>query len=615
MAWWALAAALPIVLLYVLKVRQRRLRVPTILFWSQVFEERKPRTLFHRLRHWLSLLAQIALLLLLAAALADPIAEGAAFRPRRTVLVIDRSASMSAVDGESGASRLDEAKRVALDRIDAMRHFDTMAVVSAAADPVVIVGMTGHPRTLREAVESIPPTDEPTRLVRGIDLARRLLAGDGLGEIVVVTDGADAGLAALEPSDDLRLIRVGGPAENTGITRLEARRSAADPLGYELLATVEHFGAAPIDTRLNIYLNDRIIDVLPIRLAPGEVFSRVLEKTDPAGGRLRAELQAADALTADNRAHAILPPRPVIPVTLESGGNLFLRGVLTAMNRVELRVSGEEPVGVESAAEVEQDPELRTAPVTVFHRTVPDRLPAGSVLVIDPRGATDLWLLGPEIESPMVAHQEKGSPLLSHVRLDNVQVPGARAIEPIGPHTVLASAVNGEAIAAAFDRPQGRVVVLSADLDQSDLPLRTAFPILIGNALAWFTGSGGEIEPTVATGGSATVEVGREGEAVSIVDPLGSAVERPAGGGAVSIGPFPSAGVWKVSRGGQTREVAVNLSDRRESDLGADPSVERWAAGRAGELEGGRPIWFYLLLAAVALLALEWWAYQRRWIT
>src|SRR5215212_4760604 len=94
---WA-ALAIPIVAFYILKVRLRRVPVSTILFWEQVFEEKRPRSLWQRLRHLVSLLVQLAFLLLLVLALAEPFFPWEARQARRLVLVVDNSASMNATD-------------------------------------------------------------------------------------------------------------------------------------------------------------------------------------------------------------------------------------------------------------------------------------------------------------------------------------------------------------------------------------------------------------------------------------------------------------------------------------------------------------------------------------
>ncbi len=105
--WWA-AVAVPIVLLYVLKVRLRRQPVSTFLFWDQVFHEKKPRSWWQQLRHLLSLLLQICLLALLVFALIDPLWQWQKAQRRKVLLVIDNSAAWLPT---KAAARHDSKKR------------------------------------------------------------------------------------------------------------------------------------------------------------------------------------------------------------------------------------------------------------------------------------------------------------------------------------------------------------------------------------------------------------------------------------------------------------------------------------------------------------------------
>ena len=61
--------AVPIVIFYILKIRLRRVPVSTVIFWRQIFEEKKPRSIWQKLRHLVSLLIQLVLLFLLVGAL------------------------------------------------------------------------------------------------------------------------------------------------------------------------------------------------------------------------------------------------------------------------------------------------------------------------------------------------------------------------------------------------------------------------------------------------------------------------------------------------------------------------------------------------------------------
>src|SRR5205823_11727921 len=107
MLWWALLAV-PVVIFYILKIRLRRIPVSTVIFWQQIFEEKKPRSIWQRLRHLVSLLIQLALVSLLVAALTEPFLSSELLTARRVVLVIDNSASMNATD--VAPTRLAKAK-------------------------------------------------------------------------------------------------------------------------------------------------------------------------------------------------------------------------------------------------------------------------------------------------------------------------------------------------------------------------------------------------------------------------------------------------------------------------------------------------------------------------
>ena len=198
MLW--LAAIVPVVGFYILKVRLRRVPVSTLVFWRQIYDENRPRSIWQRLRHWLSLLAQIVLVLLLVGALADPFFAWETRQLRRIVLIVDNSASMNATD--VSPSRLAAAKNEALRVIGTMRFRDELAVVAAGGAPRVVCGFSSHGRTLAHAVEEVAATDNPTRVIEAVELAHRLLgerADEHQREIVVLTDvGQVSNLPALD---------------------------------------------------------------------------------------------------------------------------------------------------------------------------------------------------------------------------------------------------------------------------------------------------------------------------------------------------------------------------------------------------------------------------------
>jgi hypothetical protein len=606
---WA-ALAVPIVIFYILKIRLRRVPVSTTLFWRQIFEEKKPRSIWQTLRHLLSLMVQLALLGLLVLALAEPFFRSEILGARRLVLVFDNSASMNADD--VAPTRLAKAKEEARRVIDGLRFRDEMAVIAAGTEPQVLCGMTGHQRTLRKALDDIPSTEGPTKVKDAVELARRLLINQKNRKVVVVTDGGFEGADDLSKDPDVQLVAVGKKTGNVGITRFQVRRSLLDPVGYEILAEVMNFSDQPVECRLEVDLNGNVVDVVPLKLAAEGKYHHVFEKTSTEGGRVVARLNRGDALAADNQAWAILPRREVRPVTLVTRGNLFLEKVFEANKSVRLTVAKEAPKAAPAAGTL-----------SVFHRDVPAKLPPGPVMVIEPSGSCDLWQVGEKLQNPIVTQQDKDSPLMAHVRLDNVLLPEARKLKMSAPAKTLAASVNGDPLYLSVERPEGKVLVLTVDLDKGDLPLQTAFPIMVANALGWFAGTKGELHESLASGSVADWEVPRKADYV-LHSPDGRTLPLPTDGARATLGPLDRCGVWTVDHGTADAarkdapkpdfEVACNLADRRESDL---RPPKDWKSTSTAALAGfgGRPLWYLLIIAAWVLAGTEWYLYQRRWIS
>ena len=480
-----LLAALPIIVFYILKTRLRRRPVSTLLFWDQIFEQKRQRSLWQNLRHWMSLLLQLVFVLLVVFALADPLWKSQTETGQDLILVVDNSASMSAVD-EAGQSRLARAIEQASDVAGTLRNGDNIALVTAGTSVKVLVGMSDFAPTVQEALATIESTDGPTRIDEAIAAARRLAADDEKRRIVVFSDGCIGDRENPVTGDDLHWVRVGDSQDNVAITTFQVRRSTVDPIGYSLLIEVHNFGEEDVETRLTLMLEEALVDVVPISIAAGDSFRTQIDGTSQAGGVLTGEINAEDALEVDNVARAVLPERPEIPVRLVVGEDTepyYLERVLESLPLVRV-------------LEPESD---ETPSLTVISGVVPETIPDGPVLIADvadsgPQigegdAAAKAWILGDGIENPIIAKQEQSSPLMRHVQLHNVILAGGKDLEvneALGVPTTLLETASGARVCVSIERPEGRILMLACDLDTSDLPLRIAFPVMMTNAMNWF---------------------------------------------------------------------------------------------------------------------------------
>src|SRR5690348_15722976 len=121
--------AIPIVLLYMLRLRRREVVVSSTFLWQQIVRDNEANTPWQRLRRNLLLLLQLIILALLVLALARPFITVPAVSTGQIELLLDASASMNASDMPNGETRFDEAKRQALSIVDTLGQNDTMTII------------------------------------------------------------------------------------------------------------------------------------------------------------------------------------------------------------------------------------------------------------------------------------------------------------------------------------------------------------------------------------------------------------------------------------------------------------------------------------------------------
>jgi Ca-activated chloride channel family protein len=129
LAFLGAGIAIPIILMYMLRLRRREVVVSSNFLWQQIVHDQEANTPWQRLRRNLLLFLQLLILVLLVLALARPAQIVPSISAGRSVILLDASASMNAVDEEDGRTRWEQAKIEARQLVSEMGAGDEISII------------------------------------------------------------------------------------------------------------------------------------------------------------------------------------------------------------------------------------------------------------------------------------------------------------------------------------------------------------------------------------------------------------------------------------------------------------------------------------------------------
>jgi Ca-activated chloride channel family protein len=606
---WALlllGLAVPLLLLYFLKVRRQQHRVSSVLLWSPTLRDQRASALFQRLQLDPLLLLQLLALLLLAGALARPTLTLQGKGADRLILVMDTSASMKAHD--TGSTRFREAQRRAADLVAEAGRGAEIAVVEAGTQPVIRVPLTRDRDRARRSIFQLEARDQPNHLSEAIRTALALApAMDPRVRIHVLTDGAfDPAQVREFPDPRVRWTSVGVGGRNVGITQFAVRKSYYGAFDFQAFLSVTNFSDERLSFPLVVRVDDRKLSEQTITLDPLVKRNVIVPFTLQGGGLIRASIELRDDLDADNVVYAVLPEPRKLRVLLVSPGNLFIEKALRTDPQVvlEIKTPGEYSGG------------MGGYDVVVLDSASPAKIGAGRfVLINSTPGDVPIESLG-TMEQPAILDWVRSHPVMRFVDLSKVAVEEALRVRPLAAGRTLLESVGGPLI-FLLEEPQRKAVFVGFDLFKTDLPLRVAFPLILANSLRWLQPVGLEGADLMVQAGSPfllTVEHGVQ--EATVRDPDGDVHRAEITRGALSFAQTARVGVYTLTTGPK-REVrfAANLLDAVESNIRPQPlpTVPAPPAGASGEsFTFQRELWPFLVALALLTLLFEGSLYWRR---
>jgi len=292
-------------LLHFLRIRPRKVRVVTTLFWDEAAQEVRARSLFERFRHVPTFLLLLGIALLILLSLAKPVRD-AASRPYR-VIVLEAGLAMTVDDGrfETALERV---------RAEAGAHDEERtAVVVADPHPRVLKHFNENRAVLTGRLGAIQPVQMPVQRVDGLSTARSLLEGRA-GETVLVTP------APLELEDaDIRVLVAGPRPPNACVLSAAFVPGGADGSQGELHWRVGYTGRAEGIVETAARRDGQTLAEETVRLQPGEVRALVVSGVQADGGVVTLSVAGDDTIAGDNRVDYRLPDHRRIRVRAAGG--------------------------------------------------------------------------------------------------------------------------------------------------------------------------------------------------------------------------------------------------------------------------------------------------------
>jgi hypothetical protein len=603
--------AVPIILLYMLRLRRREMMVSSTLLWQKLLRDREANAPWQKLRRNLLLLLQLLILALLALALARPFLPVPSVVNSSVVVLLDGSASMQATDVDP--TRFAAAQTEAHHLVNDLGGGNQMTIILAGQTPTVLAPPTTDKTTLREAINQAQPENGAADWQSAFALASGAAQGFQNAKIILISDG---GLPADLPPlpTELVYLPVGSSPENLAITALATR---ATEQGIELFASVANQGAIDRETLLTISLDGALFDSRRL-LVPGQNMANVSWVLPPDTAVIQAQLSEheGDNLPLDDTAWAVHEGGVSNRALLVTEGNLFLEQVFSVLPGVEAFKAAP---GSDLLAESGEPP----FDLYVFDGvSPPNPPPAADRLIINPpiEAGGDLFTVN-GVFSDTVAIRLADSPLLQFVDWRDVNVRVAK--EVVAPWAETLVQAQGGPLLQIGQRDGHRIAFINFDLRDSDLPLQIAFPILMANITGWLSPGRAFDAPTgLQPGDPVSITPGASSTAVVVVKPDGEIWTTEVGEGEIVFAETDQLGLYQVrlrdgGLGGEERPAGsftVNLFNPAESAIQPVAAVQvgQTAVTTTEESDvGQRELWPWLVALAFVALLLEWWVHHR----
>jgi Ca-activated chloride channel family protein len=609
--------ALPILLLYMLKLRRREVEVSSTLLWQMLLRDRQANTPWQRLRRNILLFLQLLILTALVLALTRPAIPIASVASGSVIVLLDASASMNATD--VSPSRFEAARSTTRTLINGLGSSDVLTLIAVESQPIILASNEHDKSRLRAALDAASPSTGSANwkaaFALAIGAASQSPNGASSSTTVILSDGGLPldGLPSLPGK--VRYIPFGQSGNNLAISALALRSPGNYP---ELFTSVTNYGAVDRVAILSLYINDELFSAQQISLPASEQTSVSLSGLPDAPTIYQARLtdpdqpeKPPDSLSLDDTAYAVYQPHNTGSVLVVSTGNIFLEQVLAAMPGITPYRALPDENGDFQLPEANFD-------LYVFDGYFPttEDLPPGNLLLINPPDNSLFPVTGNFTVTENIRVFEQ--PITQYVDFSDVHVSQARQITA-PPWANILIQTGEHPLILAGEMGGRRLAAIAFDLHNSDLPLQIAFPILFANLIQYLVPSQPfEAPQGLQPGENLYILPQPEVNRVVIASPSNQLYTYTPSEKGILFTKTGELGVYAVnyltSESQSADFFAVNLFDPQESNIQPAASIRvgsTYVQASAQDQVSLRELWPTLTVIALLIVTIEWWIYHR----
>lgn len=584
-----------IIIFYILKQKAVEKPISSLFLWQEMYHNAEANTPWEKLKkNWLMILQMITLLIMIFAICSPYLLKGGTGADH-AVVVIDNSASMSTIY-EGDRTRLDVAIEEAVTYVKGLRGGTGISVIVSSADAVMVYSDGQTKNQAIEQIRAIQPTNIAGDAQAGIEMVKAMQTQWKSVETVCFTD-TQAAMSEVEGY----IVDLYIPADNLCVDYVSHGYSNGKLV---ILARISNHGKEEKTLDANLYGADELLQIRSVQIPAGESEVVYFDDFVFEGDAVSVELSVQDALEGDNVGYDVLEEDEVTEILLMTEANLYLEKAMGILQGNTVTKSND----IASFDEFKK----QNYDIYIFDGMVPETLPENGNIIIMNVPDTELF-----------THTE----LLAGVRVETCEHEISQYLDEFyfGVSDTYAYnvpewampflTVGNKAVGFSGEYNGRNICVLGFDLHNSDLPLKTEFPVLVYNMIS--TSSIQEL---------ANAGIYHPGDTISVygkIDETLPVITKPDGTTFAlqdyhyNFTETQTMGVYRIQqqtdKGMISTGVAVNFPTEESNILHAPSAMaEEEAEMVKTSVSGVLDLRNIIILLALLFLGIEWIAYLRK---